>query len=153
MTLLGSTIGSNASNRQDKPLIQRLKKLSQQRFCHSLLEGCRSIPRLETRPRTVSQFVGKPEQAQRADEGRDQDEHGRGSAADEDGDAPSRPMAASVPAHMQDSERRIMPNTWLRISAGTSGHSVQEKGPPYLFRTELPPLCSARPWAAAQTSQ
>jgi hypothetical protein len=51
---------------------------------------------------------------------------------------PSRPM-------MQDSERRIMPNVWLRISADTSRLSVQLKGPPYLFRTELPPLCSARP--------
>jgi hypothetical protein len=33
----GSAIGSNASNRQDKPLTQRLKKPSRQRFSHSLL--------------------------------------------------------------------------------------------------------------------
>jgi hypothetical protein len=34
---------------------------------------------------------------------------------------------------MQDSERRIMPNVWLRISADTSRLSVQLKGPPTFF--------------------
>jgi hypothetical protein len=42
------------------------------------------------------------------------------------GPATSRPM-------MQDSERRIMPNVWLRISADTSRLSVQLKGPPTFF--------------------
>ena len=72
IVLLGSTIGSNACNRQDKPLMQRLKKLSRQRFCHSLLEPVRDL-------------VGKPEQPQHGNEGCNQHEPERRSDIGQEG--------------------------------------------------------------------